>query len=278
MGGRFSNSWALIKASAAILRQDRELIVFPIVSMIASILLMIGFAVPIWFTGAYESLNEGSVATYTVAFLFYLCQYTIIFFCNTALVGAAMIRMRGGDPTVTDGFRIASQRIVPILGYAFIAATVGMILRTIAERAGIIGKIVISLIGFAWNVATFLVVPILAVENIGPVDAVKRSSQLLKQTWGEQLIGNTGMGFALGLLFFGLILAGGALVAAAVAIESIVLIVSVVVLLIVAGVALALIGSALTGIYTAAVYNYAVTGQTNSFMSDDLVRNAFHSK
>ncbi len=232
-----------------------------------------------WFSGAFESnTQDPNALTYVVGFLFYLCQYTIIFFCNTALVGAALIRLRGGDPTVADGFRIASERIGPILGYAFIAATVGIILRSIAERAGFIGKIVISLIGFAWNVATFLVVPILAVENIGPIDAVKRSSQLLKQTWGEQLVGNAGIGLVFGLMTFGLILVGGAIVFAAVATGSILLMFSAIALVVVAVIGMALVGSALTGIYTAAVYNYTVTGQTGSYMSPELVRNAFTAK
>ncbi len=101
---------------------------------------------------------------------------TVIFFCNTALVGAALIRLRGGDPTVADGFRIAASRVGPILGYAFIAATVGMVLRAISERSGFLGRLVVSLVGFAWNLATFLAVPVLVVEDVGPIEAVQRSA------------------------------------------------------------------------------------------------------
>src|SRR5207344_793143 len=158
-----------------------------------------------------------------IAFLCYLVQYTVISFANTALVGAALIRLRGGDPTVADGFRIASQRLVPILGYALIAATVGTALRVITERVGIIGRIVISLIGFAWTIATYLVVPVLAAEDIGPVDAVKRSTQLLKSTWGEQLVGNAGVNAVFGLMMFGVFLVGIPLIVLAVVSESLVL-------------------------------------------------------
>ena len=103
----------------------------------------------------------------------------MIFFCNTALVGAALIRLRGGDPTVADGFRIAASRVGPILGYALIAATVGMVLRAISERSGFLGRLVVSLVGFAWNLATFLVVPVLVVEDVGPIEAVQRSASYL---------------------------------------------------------------------------------------------------
>jgi hypothetical protein len=279
MFDRIGNSWNLIKASAAVLRKDRELLIFPIVSMMASIMLMISFALPMWFSGAFESIERGNnILAYVVGFLFYLCQYTIIFFCNTALVGAAMIRLRGGDPTVNDGLRIASQRFPTILGYAFIAATVGMVLKTISERVGFLGQIVVSLVGFAWNVATFLVVPVLVMENVGPTDAIKRSSQLLKQTWGEQVVGNAGMGLAFGLLTFALIMVGVGVIMAAASIGSMVLLFGAIAGVVLAVVAMGLVASALTGIYTAAVYNYAMTGQAGDEFSMDLVQNAFRAK
>ncbi|MEO8502050.1 MAG: DUF6159 family protein, partial [Vicinamibacteria bacterium] len=204
---RLSNSWSLVKASAAVLNADKELMLFPAVSAVLSILVLVTFAVPSVLAGLFDAtaLRESGfpLAGYVVAFLFYVVQYFVIFFCNTALVGAALIRLRGGDPTVADGFRLASSRLKPILGYALIAATVGMILRAVSERSGWLGRLVVSLIGLAWNVATFLVVPVLAAENIGPIDAVKKSSEYLRKTWGEQIIGNIGMGSVFGLIGFG---------------------------------------------------------------------------
>jgi hypothetical protein len=218
------------------------------------------------------------VAGYVIGFLFYVVQYTVIFFCNTALVGAALIRLRGGDPTVADGFRIAMSRFGAILGYALIAATVGMILRTIAERAGFIGKIVVGLIGFAWNVATYLVVPVLAVENVGPIDAIKRSASYLRKTWGEQIVGNLGLGAAFGLLTLGTVLSGGLLFVGACYTGSVPLMVTVGALLVIALIAIALVSSALSGVYAAAVYRYAAEGETGAFFSADMVRSAFRQK
>jgi hypothetical protein len=202
----------------------------------------------------------------------------VIFFANTALVGAAMIRLRGGDPTVADGFRIASQRLGPILGYALISATVGMVLRAIAERAGFLGRIVISLIGFAWNVATYLAVPVLAAEDVGPVDAIRRSAELLRRTWGEQIVGNAGMGAVFGLLTFGLFLVGIPLIALAVALKSVAGIVMVVALLILAALALGVISSTLSGIYSAAVYRYAAEGEVGGAFSAEMVQGAFRPR
>ena len=114
-----------------------------------------------------------------------------------------MKRLDGGNPTIGDGFAIANSRLANILGYAFIAATVGLILRAIQERVGFLGKIVVGLIGAGWSVATYLVVPVLVAREIGPIDAVKESASLLRRTWGENVIGQAGMGFAFGLIYLG---------------------------------------------------------------------------
>jgi hypothetical protein len=279
---RLSNSWSLVKASAAVLSADKELMVFPAISAVLSVVVLITFAVPSVLAGFFDSavLAESGfpLAGYVVAFLFYVVQYFVIFFCNTALVGAALIRLRGGDPTVADGFRVASSRAVPILGYALISATVGVILRAISERSGFIGRIVVSLVGLAWNLATFLVVPVLAAENVGPMEAVKRSSAYLRKTWGEQIVGTAGMGAVFGLFGFGTAVLGMALFIAAAFTQSAALMVTVGVGLVLALVALALVSSTLGGIYAAAVYRYAAEGDPGKFFSADMVRGAFQPK
>ena len=211
---RISNSWELVKESLRVLQADKELLIFPVISSIGVMIVSLTFILPMIFAGAFDAIFAGGseVMGFVVMFAFYVVQYTVIFFANTALVGAAMIRLRGGDPTVSDGLKVASSRFGAILGYALISATVGMILRLISQRGGTIGRIVSGLFGLAWNVATFLVVPVLAVENVGPIEAVKRSTALLKRTWGEQIAGNLGIGAIFGLLLFGLIILGGVVI------------------------------------------------------------------
>jgi hypothetical protein len=277
---RITNSWELIKASAAVLRADKELIVFPIVSSISVLIVTATFALPMLLAGFFDSLVAGEYQALgvVVAFMFYLVQYFVIFFANSALVGAAMIRLRGGDPTVGDGLRIAFGHTGAILGYALISATVGMILRWISERGGIIGRIVSSLIGLAWNVATYLVVPVLVMEDVGPVEAVKRSVELLKETWGEQIAGNFSIGLVFGLLSLLAMFVGVPLIVLAVTSESVALIVLAVLVLVLVLVFMGLINSTLSGIYTAAVYQYAVTGETGGYFRQDMVQNAFRQK
>src|SRR5258706_3325811 len=161
---RFSRSWTLVKASASVLKEDKELMVFPLISSAALLLVLASFALPIIGLNALDGLSGGSdqkvsVAAYAIAFLFYFCQYSVIFFFNTALVGAAMMRLDGGNPTLRDGMRIATSKIGVILGYAFIAAAAGMILRAIQERVRFIGTINVGLLGVACAVGPPLLVP-----------------------------------------------------------------------------------------------------------------------
>jgi hypothetical protein len=275
---RFRRSWQLAQASWAVLRADRELLLFPLMSFIALVAIVITFAVPIGLTvGLSErQFDENSVVGIVLGFVFYVVAYTVMFFFNTALVGAAMIRLEGGDPTVNDGLRIASARLPAIVGYAIIAATVGMILRTIAERTGFIGAIIIGFIGLAWSVLTFLVVPVLVVEKVGPVSAVKRSGALLRKTWGEQIIGGTGIGVVFTLIALLAIIAGTVL-AVAFATFSWQLTVLAVIATVLAVGAITLVGAALSGIYTASLYRYATTGDAGAFGTDAMTA-AFKEK
>lgn len=280
---RFNRSWELVKASWAVLRQDKELLIFPIVSFLGSIVVLITFAIPMIAAGVFDSMaSRGSddigFFGLVVGFLFYLVMYTVVIFSNTALVGAAMIRLDGGNPTLADGFRIARERLGIIVAYAAISATVGMILRAISERGGLIGQIASSILGFAWSVLTFLVIPVLVMEKVGPVDAIKRSGELLKQTWGEQLAANFGMGMIFGLATFGIAIVGMVLIAAFAAIDAGVLVAIAVIVMILAIIALSLVGSALGGIYQAALYRYATSGTVDSHFSPDTIQGAFAQK
>ncbi len=277
---RLANSWELVQSSAKVLVADKELLLFPIISSIGVIIVSAVFIVPSIFASLFDSLfsEELRLVGFIVLFLFYVVQYTVIFYMNTALVGAALIRLRGGDPTLKDGFRIASRHFGPIVGYALVAATVGVILKSFSDRSKGLGRMVVNLIGLSWNLATFLVVPVLAVEDVGPLDAIKRSVELLKRTWGEQIAGNIGLGSVFALLSIAVGLAGAALIFVAIALfESPVMAIVIGAALVAVFLLIGLVNSTLSGIYTAAVYQYAVSGQSDGFFEPQLVENAFRT-
>jgi hypothetical protein len=282
MFARIARSWSLVKASASVLRQDKELLLFPLISMAALALVVLSFALPVIGLGMLDGFSHGdqriSAAAYAVAFLFYFSQYFVIFFFNAALVGAARVRLDGGDPTFGDGMRIAGSRIGAIAGYALIAATVGMILRAIQERVGFVGRIIVGLLGVGWTIATYMVVPVLVSREVGPIDAIKESAGLIKKTWGENVIGQAGLGVAFGFIFLGVILAGFVLVVAAFAMHSVAAVAVALVATVFAVAITGLLQSALTGIYAAALYRYATSGEGTRGFDGETMRLAFAPK
>ncbi len=279
---RFARSLLLVKASWNVLCSDGELLVLPLLSVIATIGVAGVFVGLAFQAGAFEALRQGvqelGLSFYAGLFVFYVVQYFIVIFFNTALVGAAIERLEGGDPTLGSALALARSRVGAILGYAVISATVGVLLRMLAERLGIIGRIVEGVIGLAWTATTFLVVPVLAAEGVGPGEAIRKSAALLRKTWGENLIGNAGISFALSALtFFVAIVGVGGGVALydrgfrmlAIPLFS----VAIAVILVVA-----LVGAALTGIYSAAVYRYAVSGEPPQGFDRGLIEGAFRKK
>ncbi|WP_114241597.1 DUF6159 family protein [Dyella sp. C9] len=284
MAGRFSRSWSLMKASAAVLRSDKSLLMFPLASSICCLLVAASFLIPIGAAFAAAAPEAGthhralSTGAYVALFLFYLTQYFVIIFFNTALAGAALSRLRGEPTSFADGFALARQRVVSIFGYALIAATVGLVLRALQERLGLLGRLVAGFLGLAWTVATFLVVPVLASQEVGPVDAVKRSVELLKRTWGENLIGNAGIGVVFGLLFVLAVLVSAGLIMGAFALQSIAAVVVAFATVAIGLTLLGLVQASLQGIYAAALYRYAEEGQVGHGFDQAMLEQAFRLK
>lgn len=278
---RIRNGWELLKASARALSADRELLVFPLVSAIATAIVAASFAVPIALSGAWRLVADetsGRIVGAVVIWLFYFVLSTVAVYFNTALVGAALIRLEGGDPTLGDGLRIASSRLKTILGYAAISATVGLVLKAAQRRSGALQRWVISLIGLAWSLATFLVVPVLAARDVGPLEAVKESAALFKRTWGEQVVGAGGIKLITGFAIFGLILLGVPVGFLVVQTQNVALIVTVASVFVLVFVALILISSALQGIYTAALYRHATGGDAGFGFDRKLLLSAFQPR
>jgi hypothetical protein len=206
------------------------------------------------------------------------CSISSSFSSTPALVGAAIALLEGGRPTLGAALNMALSRIGVILGYAVISATVGVLLQALAERLGLVGRVVEATLGLAWTAATFLVVPILAAEGIGPWQAIERSTVLLRKTWGENLIGNAGISLAMSMISgaVSLIGIGGSMLlfqlgspilAAALLTASIASLLLTV-----------LVAAALSGIYAAAVYHYAVMGTPPAHFDGDLIRDTFTRK
>jgi hypothetical protein len=276
---RLSNGWRLAQQSFRVLMLDKELLLFPAMSGLACSLVMASFALPLWQSGQVQViLDQKRVDVgplgYLLLFTFYFVNYFVVVFFNAALVECAIIRFRGGDPTIGDGLRAAIARLPQIVGWALVSATVGVILRAIESRSEKVGQLVAGLLGMAWGAATFFVVPVLVVEKVGPVDALKRSFAILKRTWGETLTAN----FSIGLFVFLAYLVALVPLAVGVAVAGVPGLIGGALVTVALWIVISLASSALNTIVLAAAYLYAAEGSVPRQFDAELLRDAFVKK
>ena len=264
--GSIGRSFALVGHSYRILMQDKELMVLPLMSG-AIIAVVVGGSL---FGIGLDTIEQHRPAAYLPLFVTYVVVYAIGIFFQAAIVAGAADRMRGGDPTVASALAAASRRAGAILLWAVVAATVGLVLRSIEQRAGVIGKIVARVAGVAWSLATFFVVPVLVLEDRSARDSFNRSVAVFRQTWGETVVGGTSLGLAAACAWVTLV--------AVVTLLAYVVGVAAVAVGIVGGVFLMIFFSALHGIYVASLYRYATEGAGGSGFDGDLLRQAFVPK
>jgi hypothetical protein len=285
---RFLRSCSLVRASWEVLRSDRELLIFPVISIGSTVLVLFNWAMFAWWLGIkIPEVEQGKTLEAMQAdpiffgwvFVAYLLGYFIAFYFNTALVGAALQKLEGGNPTVGSALALASQRVGAIFGYALISATIGILMATIVERiGGILGRLIGGGLSFAWTLMTFLVVPILAAQNVGPITAIGESASLLRKTWGENLIGNVGISLAMSVIGIAILITGvvfGIGFSRQGYPQLLIPIFGCTAFLVAMS---ALMGSALRGIYVAAVYHYAVVGEPPWGFDRGALKGAFTQK
>jgi hypothetical protein len=269
--GKFGCSWQLMKASLGVLRKDKEIMIFPILSFIACAVILVSFFVGFFFLGL-PSIESSLLLWVAITIVIYFVLFFIMIFFNTAIIACANIRLNGGDPTVSDGLRIASQNIGRILVWTLISATIGIILQALRERTGWIGKIVAGILGLAWAYVTFFIIPVLIFEKKGVASSIRRSASLFRQTWGETIIGT----FGFGIIFVLLALLGiipillGLMIGTAIAVAA---------GFIIAFFYWAIVGvvaSATNGIYVAALYQFATKKQLPSEYDASLIPPPLH--
>lgn len=261
---RFARSWTLVRQCLALIAGDRRLLVFPLLSGVAMLVVLGTFVVPVLAFMPGFSRHGAIHAMPPVAWLglvaFYWLQFSILIFFETALIAVALKRFDGQAATLGDGLARAWSRLPAILGYALVAATVGAVLRVFAERLGFVGRIATSFVGFAWTVATALVAPVLAAEDAGPLDAISRSVALIRKAWGEDVVGNVGIGVVSVAATIGVVLVVGVPAIALIAHLQVALGLLLLACAIVAVALIALTRSTLNGVYAASLYRYANGG------------------
>jgi Family of unknown function (DUF6159) len=269
---RLQNSIDLAKASWNVLRDDKQLTVLPLLSGLSALVVALLFFGPVALIANSSTQGSSKPLAWILGVVGYLAITYVVVFFNAALVWAADCRMRGEQVTLGEAIRAASERAHVLLPWAVLSATVSLVLRAIEERAGVVGRVVGALVGLAWSLVTFLVLPVLVIEQIGPIDAVKRSAELFKRTWGENMIANAGIG----LVAFVVMIVGIVPCALLISIGGPVAVLGVVVAV---GwiIGVQLIAATLTGIFQTALYRFATSGSAPGF-ADDQLRQAFRPR
>ena len=271
---RISRSFELVRASWGILMQDKKLLAFPVLSGIVTLLVIISFILPLVLTGQAGHMTTTTPGSIVLLFLFYVVSYFVVIFFNTALISCVHARLEGRAMTVGEGLAIAARHTGSILAWAVIAATVGLVLRMIQERSGLLGQIAAGIAGGIWSLVTLFVVPVMVFEDKGVFASMKESLGLFKKTWGESIAGS----ISIGLVFAAVGAVGFLLVIAAFFTGNFSVLMIAVALFIILVAVLAIVSSAMNGIFIVALYTYARTGTVPAPYPGDLVRNAFIHK
>jgi hypothetical protein len=194
---RIRTGWSLTKASWKVLKADRSLAVFPAVAIWvawfgAMVVVMVG-------VGVADAVNvPGVVIPFLLAGV-YVAIFSIVYF-NVALAGAAQLSIDGRDTTLRDGLAAARKRRGVIAQWALLQFGLGLLISVIGSLLGggngqpsPAASLLTTIAGFAWSVASFFVIPVLALEGLGPRPALHRSVGLVREHWGESIVGRTGI-------------------------------------------------------------------------------------
>jgi hypothetical protein len=271
----FSNTWSITKTSMVVLRKDKELLFFPVLSfffigLVAGIaalaFLAIGTFDRLDTTGSEAELQAGDIVVAVVALFFGMI---VMNYFNAALMGAARHRLKGGDPNLGTGFAAVNKNIGGVIGWAFISTIIFVVLTYArhAARDNFIARLVIGMVGSLVAYMTFFVVPVLIVEGVGPIEAIKRSKSYLTRTWGEQFVS----GFGFGILRVIAVLPG---VILGVAIGAIAPVAGIIVAIPLVVLGLAVV-NALEGIFKMALYEQVVENVQPAFFEREVLQNSF---
>lgn len=281
--GKFKASMTIVRESWSVLMQDREIMWFPILSAIVN-LIALAFLCTLGFFGVLQGdmgnwahlvQNDAGAFSYIILFVYYLVTFFIVNFFQAGIYLIVHARFSGQDMSFQDGINGAIEHSGKIFVWSFISATVGVLLRMIADRSRLIGKIVAFFLGAAWNILTYFSLPSLIIGKTTVLNSFKDSAAVIRKNWGETIIVNLGVNFFFSMLIF-LELALG--IGIIILVPTLVVGTVVVAFFLISIVLLTIISSALASIFNLALYEYATTGKVPSGFSPELIQHAVKVK
>ena len=109
-------SFELVKTSWNILMDDKKLLVFPVLSGIVTIIVILTFILPLLVSGALMGMSTaGPIAYYGILFLFYVVSYFVVIFFNTALISCVNAKLNGKDMSVGEGLSNSAKHLLSLI-------------------------------------------------------------------------------------------------------------------------------------------------------------------
>lgn len=288
-----SRSWALTKLSWKVLVADKEMLLFPLLGGIFSLLFTAAVLWPTVIVHGVEIAEQleadnaeaitWSALQYAGLFVTYFGLAFIATFFSVCTVYTTKTRLEGGDATFMESIRYAFSHLPAIAAWSFISASFGMLMRGLeraAERIPLVGGILLSILvgvlGLAWSVTTIFVVPAMVYRNEGPIDAFKASVDAITKTWGESLARHFGLGWIQGLVtLLGICMFVPAILFT---VNTPAIALSMLGLFIVYIIGVALTFSVMNSVFNTALFVYAQTGSCPGGWDGDLLQSAFVQK
>ena len=278
--GKFNASVIIVKESWNVLKKDKEIMWFPVLSGFLTLIVVAAMATFFYFTllgGSTtefkidEAMEINNIVMYTTMFAYYLIIFFMVNFCQSALFIIVQGRFAGQDLNFNDGIQGAGKYIGKIFVWSLISATVGLILKIISDNFKVIGKVVAGIFGAAWEILTYFSLPALVIGNLSIKDSFKESAAIIKKTWGETLIVSFGVGlFFVAVVLLAIVISIGIIMLA----PTTYVIILVSTIFVIFYIAMILLATTLSSIYKLALFNYARTGNIPQGFSEYIIKDA----
>ncbi len=256
---RFKTGLTLTRDSLTVLRKHPDLMLFPFISGIATLL----FGAVLYLTVFVGGIIGGGVE-YVALFVFYFVTTFIASFFTAALVSSVDDAFHGRNPTLRGGMAAAWAMKTELAVWSVISAVVGVLLRSLERSDSALTRIVAGFFALGWTITTFFIIPVIVFEDVSIKEMFSRSAGTFRDTWGETFSSTLGIGliqFVLWILGMALVVAVGALLFAVVpAVGTSTVILGAIGIT----VGVYLVGQTVQGIAKTALYVYAAEGMVPS--------------
>ena len=264
--GRLKASWLLFKEAWRFLKADTEMLWIPLITAVLNLLLfgtlIAGFGLLIM--GGDITLSQEGEPSSTIELVFLFLCYVIGAFTfalsQAAITNTVYTRVHNGDATLLDSLRAAFSHWFSLLLWSIITSTVGLVLRVIAERSRLGIIIVAAVLGVAWSVLTYFVVPAMVIDKKSAFASIGTSARVFKMTWGETIVSNIGLGLALLVIHLGAIFSVLSLSFLCFAVGLELLVIPILIIYALFIVIMVLIQASLEGVLKTLLYVYAAEG------------------